>query len=293
MPTIVETAYAKINLTLRVRGRRPDGMHELASIVAFADVGDRLSFAPLATASGPAALCVTGPFAAAIVGENLVARAVAAIERVTGMNLPAGVMLEKMLPVASGIGGGSADAAAALRGMRRLLGPRGTAIDWQGTARGLGADVPVCLESRAAMMTGIGDRLQPLSLPALDIVLANACEPVPADKTRRVFLALGAGPVGDASRIVHPSSLDRSALVEAIRATGNDLETPARAVLPSIGTLKEAVASTAGCEAAILSGAGPTVVGIYRTAEDARSAADVLTRAEPRWWVTASRTRAS
>ncbi len=300
-------ARAKINLTLRVLGRRPDGYHEIASLVAFADIGDRLVMQwrdgaeaprryssgdiaeppPTHTSSRPATLRAVGPFAAAIVGDNLVETAIRRVEAAAGGAIEADFVLEKNLPVASGIGGGSADAAAALRLMREAYGALAGRIDWDGIARGLGADVPVCLASRSAMMRGTGELISPICLPKLDIVLANACEPVPADKTRQVFSTLGAPPSVTVEPQEIPRSVDRERLLALMRATGNDLEAPARSILASLGGVKAAVAATAGCEIAIVSGAGPTIVGIYPSPDAACRARDDLQNMHPGWWVQA------
>ena len=290
MLAIAETAHAKINLTLRVLGRRPDGMHELHSIVAFAEFGDRLAVTPRGHGAPPrpAVLTVEGPFRDEIVGENLVERAVRAVERAAGVPFDAEAVLDKRMPVASGIGGGSADAAAMLRAMRGAGIAAYASTDWGTIARHLGSDVPVCLASRPALMTGTGEKLQPLDLPRLDIVLVNAREAVPTDKTRQVFRALAAGPVGNTPAAEAP--FDRAGLIAAMRRDGNDLEPAARAVLPSIDAVKAAVEGTAACEIAVLSGAGPTIAGIYPSAAAAASAAEALTRAHPGWWVAASAT---
>jgi 4-diphosphocytidyl-2-C-methyl-D-erythritol kinase len=283
-------ARAKINLTLQVLGRRPDGYHEIESLVAFADIGDRLTMKlrgtePNGSPAEPASLRVVGPFAEAICGDNLVDTAIRQVEAAAGAPLAADFLLEKRLPVASGVGGGSADAAAALRLMQDAYGASASRIDWEGIGRGLGADVPVCLAGRPAVMSGTGERIRPIGLPRLDIVLANACETVPADKTRRVFAALRAPPVAAVAAKIWPAALDRAQLLAIMQATGNDLEAPSRGVIASLGVVKDAVAATAGCEIAIVSGAGPTIVGIHASAEAAERATRALRQAQPRWWV--------
>ncbi len=294
MHAITETAYAKVNLTLRVLGRRADGMHELHSIVAFADIGDGLQVTQRSAGATPrgATLTVSGPFAREITGENLVERAIRAVEVASGVPFDAEVVLDKRLPVASGIGGGSADAAAMLRAMRRAGGAAFSNVDWEGIARRLGADVPVCLASRPALMTGIGEKLTPLDLPRLAVVLVNARQPVPADKTRQVFRALAAASLepGSTAKPTPEMTFDRTALLDAMRRDGNELERAAMAVLPSIAALKPAVAATAGCEIAVLSGAGPTIVGVYVSHDAAATAAETLTRDHPGWWIAAATT---
>ena len=296
MVDVVELAPAKINLTLRVLGRRPDGLHELRSLVTFADIGDRLRLSRRGAgmAGAPVSLAVEGRFAQAIVGENLVMSAIALVEAAAGFPLDADFVLEKNVPVASGIGGGSADAAAALVAIRTAFGDRLAGVDWQEIAIRLGADVPVCFARRPAWMTGIGEHLAPVSLPSLDIVLANACEPVPADKTGRVFAALGAGPVDPhGTDAALPRGLSRTALLAEMRGCGNELEAAATRVIPGIRAVKAAVAATAGCEVAMLSGAGPTVAGIFASGEAAAQAERTLREAHPAWWVRAGKTAAA
>lgn len=294
MDEIVEIARAKINLTLRVHGRRADGYHEIESLVTFADIGDRVRLLPHAAhevRARPSRLHVTGPFASDIVGDNLVETALRRAEQAAGGPLAADLVLEKCVPVASGIGGGSADAAAALRAIRAAFPDRAAVMPWEAIARSLGADVPVCLESRPALMAGTGGRLTSVALPALDIVLANACEPVPSDKTRRVFQALAAPALAGTPQPCHPTGpIDRALLARLMRQVGNDLEAPAATLLPAVREVKAAVAAQPECEIAVLSGAGPTVVGLYASAAAAGVAAAALERAHPTWWVRAATT---
>lgn len=284
MTAIVETARAKINLTLRVLGRRPDGYHALSSLVAFADCGDRLTYTP----GGAASLSVRGPFAGAITGSNLVATAVRLIDEAFAEVAPAAVTLEKHLPVAAGIGGGSADAAALLRAVRACYPGLADEPAWADLARRLGADVPVCVLNRAAFMSGIGESLVPVEppLPPLAAVLVNPMAAVPADKTAQVFRALGAGPVAaDAAATVTPRIGDRAELMALIRETGNDLSAPATRVVPAIGDVLAALRGCRGIEAAQLSGAGPTCFGVFPDPGAARSAAAALAAQRPDWWV--------
>lgn len=294
---VAETAYAKINLTLRILGKRADGYHELQSLVAFADVGDRLTLIPItspeaASASPPLILDVTGPFGSAIAGENLITKAVERTEVAAGRRLAARVHLDKQLPVAAGVGGGSADAAAALRALRTAHPDLSHRVDWLAIAASLGADVPVCLESRSASMTGIGERLSPVDLPSLHLVLANPRLTMPPDKTRRVFQALAAAPLSDAptAPAFSCTGLEASAVVEIVRSIGNDLERPALQIFPAIGDVKAAVSASAGCRVAFLSGAGPTVAGIFDTALHASAAAIALSACHSDWWVAAAET---
>jgi 4-diphosphocytidyl-2-C-methyl-D-erythritol kinase len=284
MPAVTERARAKINLTLTVLGRRPDGYHALLSLVAFAGIADLVTLDPV----GAPGLTVTGPFALAIKGPNLVETALASISQLSpGLDV-GHVTLEKNLPVAAGIGGGSSDAAAVLRAIRAAH-PAATAhLDWLDVARQLGADVPVCFADRAAWMAGIGDKLHPLAdpLPRLDAVLVNPLVTVPPDKTARVFRSLGASPLAAEAggMAALPAIPDRAELLALIRRTGNDLEGPATAVIPEIEHVLAALEACPGAAVARISGAGPTCFAIFDDAATANAAATNLSDAHPSWW---------
>ena len=286
MPVVRERARAKVNLTLTVCGRRTDGYHELVSLVAFAGAGDALSL----DTDAPAGLTVSGPFANGIEGPNLVEKAMSAVlDLVPGLAV-GHVTLEKHLPVASGIGGGSSDAAAVLRAIRSAYPEQIAAVDWTRITTRLGADVPVCFENRATWMTGTGAVLQPLTtpLPPLHGVLVNPGEAVPPDKTARVFRALAAPRLtsdSNAPSIALPPVPDRAALLALMRRMGNDLETPATAVIPEIDQVLSALEMCPGAILARLSGAGPTCFAIFDDAATARSAAATLQDAHPSWWI--------
>ncbi len=287
---LVERARAKVNLSLRILGRRGDGYHELESLVLFADEGDLLSL----DVDGPRGLTVRGPFASTLAGANLVEVALArALEAHPSLKTGA-VTLEKRLPVAAGIGGGSADAAATLRLVARANPTVAHTVDWHAIAAGLGADVPVCLADQPAWMTGIGEILVELAAcPPVPAVLVNPRVPVPADKTRQVFQRLGAGPLSSmASRASTPGPFTTvEDVLSHVVSTGNDLEPPARSVVPEIGCVLDALIQTGGCRAARLSGGGPTCFGLYGTETEARDAAAELTEAAPEWWVIATTLR--
>ena len=186
---ITEVARAKVNLTLEVIGRRPDGYHELASLVAFADIGDKLTL-DINRASD---ISISGPFAPTIAGENLIAVTLRRLLEAEPRLVLGHVHLDKQLPVAAGIGGGSADAAAVIRAVRRANPDLAASIDWTRIGAGLGADVPVCLESKTAWMTGVGEIVTPMrGWPALQAVLVNPMVPAPVDKTAQVFRRFGA-----------------------------------------------------------------------------------------------------
>ncbi len=283
MPRVAAFARAKVNLTLAVMGRRPDGYHEIESLVAFAaDIGDRVAFEPGANL----AVRATGPFAAAITGENLAGKALTLLRRAEPRLALGAVEIEKNIPVAAGLGGGSADAAAVLRAVRAANPGFAETVDWRGVARGLGADVPVCLESRAAIMAGAGERVSPWpDPPPLFAVLVNAHAPVPAGKTARVFSELKAGPLAAPSPCALPAKM---APGDFIAARGNDLEAAAAALMPEILAVLAAIRETPDCAVARLSGAGPTCFGLYPSLEHSADAARRISAARPAWWVAAT-----
>jgi 4-diphosphocytidyl-2-C-methyl-D-erythritol kinase len=288
MPLLTDDARAKVNLTLRVVGRRVDGYHDLESVVAFCDCADRLTLEP----GSELRLHTSGPLASDCgeVSDNLVLKAARLLgERVAG--LKAGEFtLEKVLPVAAGIGGGSADAAAALRLLARTnqLAPDDPRLIE--AARLTGADVPVCVASRPCVMTGVGETLLPLAMPEMPCVLVN---PRLAVATRDVFAALGLKHgelrVGIADVLRAPawpdgdSSLDR--WIEQLSAGTNDLEAPAKTVQPVIGDVLAALGALDGVRLARMSGSGATCFGIFSTKAEAQSAAQAIQRAYPHWWV--------
>ena len=285
-----EIAHAKVNLTLRVLGRRGDGYHALESLVTFAKLGDVVS---LDTGAAGGGVTVSGPFAAAIEGENLLSRLMALVAaRAPDLRLGA-VRLEKNLPVAAGLGGGSADAAALIRLIRHAIAghPAVEHLDWSSIAVQLGADVPVCVLDRPALMWGIGERLlvvaQDVATRApLPAVLVNPRLPL---STRDVFQALAAPPLPrepDPPALPHLATADD--LAAYMRAIGNDLEPPARALLPAIAEVKAALTAQVGCLHAALSGSGPTCFALYASDTAAEAAARAIAIAEPGWWVAAT-----
>lgn len=277
------TAPAKLNLYLHVTGRRADGYHLLESLVAFADVGDVIS----AVAAPSISLAVTGPFAAAIGGpaeDNLVLRAARGLASLAGTRQGARLTLEKRLPVASGLGGGSADAAAAIAVLERLWGIAPDQAARERLALSLGADVPVCLGGQAAHMSGIGEAVAPLAapLPPLGVVLAN---PGAALATPAVFRSL-AGRFGPADRL-EPVPGDKAGLVAALAARRNDLQAPALTLCPAIARVLDAIEATPGILLARMSGSGATCFGLYVDRQAAQDGAAALRAARPDWWVAA------
>jgi 4-diphosphocytidyl-2-C-methyl-D-erythritol kinase len=288
MPALIEEGRAKVNLTLRVVGRRVDGNHDLESVVAFADCADRLSLTPGSTFD----LSTTGPLAldCGDAADNLVFKAAKLLgECVPDLRLGA-FSLDKVLPVAAGIGGGSADAAAALR---LLAQANGLALDDPRlieAAKLIGADVPVCLASRACVMTGVGETLLPLSLPKLPCVMVNPRVPV---ATKDVFQALG---LRHGELLVGATDVMRAQAwpekgssvedwVEALSSGSNDLEAPATRIQPVIGEVLAALSATNGAWLARMSGSGATCFAIYENTAEAQRAAQKIQGDHPGWWV--------
>jgi 4-diphosphocytidyl-2-C-methyl-D-erythritol kinase len=257
---MIETAFAKINLALHVRGREADGYHRIETLFAFAEHGDVLSAAPGEGLS----LTITGPFAGALASEedNLVLRAARALG---GRDVA--LTLEKNLPVASGIGGGSADAAAALRLLRRF---RNLDLDddaLRAVAAKLGADVPACVASRTARGTGRGDDLveaDEAGLSGTPLLLVNPGLPLSTAAVFKAWDGIDRGPLGD------------------WRSGRNDLEAPARRLVPEIGTVLDALA---GADFARMSGSGATCFGLYAGEADRDAAAAAIAAAHPPWWL--------
>jgi len=273
LPLHSERAPAKINLALHVLGRRSDGHHELDSIVAFANVADRLAF----VAADEWLLDITGHFSAEFshTADNLVLEAARAFAHTfPALSRPYHITLEKNLPVAAGVGGGSADAAACLRALATLAGGV-DAETLRAIAAGLGADVPVCLLGKACRMRGVGDHLDPLGeIAPMPAVLVNPRQPV---ATAEVFARLALEPDDTAFE-----GLVAGADLASYR---NDLMGPALAVAPVIGEVIEALEAAQGLHFARMSGSGATCFGIFPSSEEAQAAALEIMSAHPDWWV--------
>src|ERR1700710_533059 len=288
MPTLTDEGRAKVNLTLRVVGRRTDGYHDIESVVAFADCADHLTLTP----GSELQLMTSGPLAEACgaTSDNLVIKAAHLLrERVPDLKVGS-FTLDKILPVAAGIGGGSADAAAALRLLAQL---NGLSLDDQRlreVALATGADVPVCLASRPCDMTGVGESLLPLSLPIMPCVMVNPRVPV---ATRDVFNALG---LRNGELLVGATDILRGTAwpeagasvedwVEVLAASSNDLEAPATRIEPIIGEVISALSATDGAWLARMSGSGATCFAIYENTAEAQRAASKIQLDHPQWWV--------
>jgi 4-diphosphocytidyl-2-C-methyl-D-erythritol kinase len=275
-------AAAKINLYLHVIGRRADGYHLVDSLVGFADIGDRLAVRPAETL----ALSVSGPEAAALAaaGENnLVLRAARLLAAHAGVATGAAMHLEKRLPVAAGLGGGSSDAAAALKALGELwrVPIDGAALRRLGLR--LGADLPVCLYGRAAWVGGVGDEIAPAAdLPPSGILLANPRRELP---TGEVFAARRGG-FGAPGRF-SPMPKDAAGLAAALRSCRNDLCEAAIGLAPEIGAVLAALAELDGVLAARMSGSGASCFALFADRPRAESALAALAATHPRWWCAA------
>lgn len=292
-PGISEFAAAKVNLTLEILGRRPDGYHELRSLVAFAqDAGDNVVLTPGSDLS----LRVTGPEAGAIEGPNLITQAAEAVRRAIPASITGAFLLQKQLPVASGIGGGSADAAAAFRALARANAIADPASAFSEIGARLGADIPVCIGGggcSAAYMSGSGEKVwRPASgtlLPSegLPALLVNPRVAVP---TGAVFKALAAPALSGsaASRLPEPFP-SHEACIAYVAACCNDLEAPAIANAPVITDVLTALKGLPGCRLTRMSGSGATCFALFQSLAETERAATALQHAQPQWWIKPTR----
>jgi 4-diphosphocytidyl-2-C-methyl-D-erythritol kinase len=284
LPELVDRAPAKVNLTLRVTGRRADGYHDIESLVTFAALSDRLALTP----GNALSLTVAGP-GAGLTGadaDNLVVKAAHALAgQIAGLKAGA-FHLHKNIPVAAGLGGGSADAAAALRLLARannlpIDDPRLVAA-----ARATGADVPVCLHPRPRVMRGIGEILSaPLPLPRLPALLVNPGIALP---TKLVFAGWSAPPkirAKDAADSPETRKWTEHDLLDWLAGEKNDLEAPAIALAPVIASVLTALRQLAGCRLARMSGSGASCFGLFLSAGETSAAAEVLRGKFPDWWI--------
>lgn len=272
-----ETAYAKINLALHVRRRRADGYHDLETLFAFAEDGDRLA----GEVADALLLMVGGPFAQGLNGDdNLVLRAARALAAEFGITAGARLTLDKRLPVASGIGGGSADAAAALRLLARLWGLDAGDERLLAVARGIGADVPACLQSTALSGTGRGDVLVPAaSLNGTPLLLVNPLVAVPTAAVFKGWDGVDRGPLADGEPM------------EAASAGRNDLTAAALTLAPSIGPVLETLAAMPGVRLARMSGSGATCFALFEQEDQRDSAAAMMRERFENIWLLATRLR--
>ena len=266
---LTETAYAKINLALHVRGRRVDGYHELETLFAFAADGDVLTAGP----NDSLALTITGPFAEWLEADdgNLVLQAAKALQAASGTRQGASVSLDKRLPIASGIGGGSADAAAALRLLSKLWNIDLPDEQLLTIASGLGADVPACLRSETVFGSGVGEQLTPFetdSISGVPILLVNPLKPCPT------------GPVFKSWDGIDRGALDK----QNWRDARNDLEAPAIVLVPEISEVLAMLKAQAGATLVRMSGSGATCFGLFETETARDAAANTIMAQQPGWW---------
>ena len=281
---LIEKAPAKINLTLRVLGRREDGYHDLESLVAFAGFADRLELEP----DAPASLQISGPFASACgqPSDNLVMAALAALERRFGPLKAGRFLLEKNIPVAAGLGGGSADAGAALRLLARV---NGIALDdprLASAALETGADVPVCVDPQPRIMHGVGDVLsEPLVVPRLAAILANPGVPLP---TRAVFARFAGGSGKSADKFIKQVPGRHDALIAFLTERGNDLTQAAIACSPAVTDVLMALRALPAVRLVRMAGSGPTCFALFASQGEADAAAHRLQAERKDWWVRAT-----
>ena len=282
--TLSESARAKINLTLQVIGRRDDSYHELVSLVAFAEAGDLVALEP----GMPLGLSVDGAFADGLSGENLILAAATAAKALKPRIKLGHFRLRKELPVAAGLGGGSADAAAALRLIARANGGELGVADRAAIAVTLGSDVSVCLESRPALITGRGEKVALVrGFPLCSVLLANPRLPL---ATAPVYAALHAAVLSTKPDPVLAPDFgdDFEALIAYLVPRGNDLERPAVGLVPAIREVLAALSGLTGVRVARLSGSGPTCFALFATHGEAVHAAATLSRSHPSWWIVPS-----
>lgn len=278
--TAAETGWAKINLALHVRRRRTDGYHDIETIFAFADFGDGLSV----RAADDVTLTICGPFGEGLPADerNLVMRAARALAQAYGIDAGAALALDKRLPVASGIGGGSADAAAALRLLNRFWGLDADETALCAIAASLGADVPACVGSRTQRGDGVGEQLRTLDADDVRgkaVVLVNPGVPLATGHVFKAWDGIDRGLLASGPPLV------------AAHGGRNDLEAPAISLCPVIGAVIAALAARPGVTLARMSGSGATCFALFETDADAEAARTVIAAAHPDWWTVAGRLR--
>jgi 4-diphosphocytidyl-2-C-methyl-D-erythritol kinase len=285
--SVSRLAPAKINLYLHVLGRRGDGYHLLDSLVVFPRQGDQIEVSP----ADDLRLTVSGPFAADVPAgdDNLVLRAARALAAATGRVPAVAIHLEKRLPVASGIGGGSADAAAVLRGLARLWELPIKADILARIALSLGADVPMCLNSRSAFIGGVGDEVATApELPDFAVVLVNPRIPLPTPAVFRTRT----GPFSAAGRFSNAPT-DAMEMATLLARRRNDLTSAAIGLVPAVADVLSALERAPGVMLSRMSGSGATCFGLCADQAGAESTAAALAAEHPGWWVTAASVAAS
>lgn len=271
-------APAKINLFLHITGKRADGYHTLQSLMAFVSAGDRLSF----SAAKELSLEVQGPFASSLASpqDNLVYKAARLLAEKHGISPDVKITLTKNLPVASGLGGGSSDAAAALKGLTKFWKLQEDLLGIERIALELGADVPACIGAHSVFAEGIGEVLKGVTMPSLYLLLVNPLVPTP---TAEVFRKFSGG-------FMPPVEKKASYALPDIIAGRNNLTAAAIAVTPAIAEVLAALAGTPDCQLARVSGSGATCFGIYPDEKSVSRAAAILKKVYPEWWVVPTQT---
>lgn len=281
--TLRISAPAKVNLSLHITGKRGDGYHLLDSLVAFTAFGDELEFAE----SNDLSLTIQGEFARQLADDhttNIVLKAARLLKEKSSTDKGAHIILNKHIPVGAGLGGGSADAAAALRGLCRLWGVEISNDQLADIALELGSDVPVCLHSRTARMCGVGEIITPVPLNAkVWIVLVNPKQPL---LTKAVFGKYSGDFSAEGKICERIDSLN--ALLSALESTHNVLEKPAISLLPVIQNILDTIKTTKGCRMARMSGSGATCFGLYASEEEAQAASKRIQQTQPGWWTICS-----
>lgn len=285
---IYESAPAKINLFLHITGKRADGYHLLDSLVAFAHKGSAASDKVTLEKADAFGLAVTGPYAGILQGEdphkNLISKAFAYYTKASGAAVLYKVVLEKNLPVASGIGGGSADAGAALRALAKLENRAADDAALVAAARSFGSDGLVCYYRKPAMMRGVGDEIEFLpSVPSLSLLLVNPNVPLATAPVYGARTGAFSAPVNMKQMPTTPA-----AFCAWLQQQTNDLEAPARHLCPVINDVLAALNAQKGCGLARLSGSGATCFGLFENEVDAQAAAAAISKAQPNWWVAVS-----
>ena len=279
---LTEAAPAKINLDLRVTGRRDDGYHLLDSLVVFADCGDQLDYFP----DDKLSFEIAGPFADGLEADesNLVYRAIRAFAEKTGIQVTGRFVLTKKLPLASGIGGGSADAAAALRLLARLHPDALSAEAMKEIALSLGADVPACLVSKSLRMQSVGEKITPLEFGfSLYLLLVN---PGISVATALIFNDLKDSAFSFSSERQMPARIDTpDQLLSLLKNSSNDLQQPACQRVPEVAALIDKIAGRASCLYAAMSGSGATCFGLFETQEAARVAGQNISMDSKNYWI--------
>jgi 4-diphosphocytidyl-2-C-methyl-D-erythritol kinase len=277
-----EAARAKVNLYLHVTGKRADGYHLLDMLVVFAETGDEIRVSP----ADDLTLTIDGPFGRGLTAtpDNLVLRAALALRDLSGTKQGARIHLTKNLPLASGIGGGSADAAATLIALQKLWKVTPPRADLFLMAQKLGADVPICLDGRASFVGGVGEEIAPVAdLPKAYLLLVN---PLVETPTPAVFKAR-VGPFSMPARFARPPA-DFADFVAQLATRQNDLTAPAIKLAPVVDDVLRAIAARPDCHLARLSGSGATCFGVFETSERAEAARAAILAARPNWWAVAA-----